>query len=118
MKEKHKDILTQFTATFSKDTVRKWQLVVDKWEADPTAANPYEEPDSRNNVQFTTWTYMSLLCFLGKSLHDVRLELAKEEADNMAANGPLHRTSLTSFFTTAFDLEVRQYVFLLVLIIK
>ena len=36
----------------------------------------------------------------------------------MAVNGPLHRTSLTNFFTIAFDLEVRQYVFLLVLIVK
>jgi len=58
MKERHKDVLEQFTATFSKETVRKWQLMVDKWEAnsDPSAANPYEEPDSGKDDSFIAWT--------------------------------------------------------------
>ena len=51
---------------------------------------------------------MNLVCFLGKTLHDVQLELAKEEAASLTADRPQHKTSMTGFFTTAFDLEDRQ----------
>lgn len=45
------------------------------------------------------------------TLQEIRLELAKEDA-NEAAQGiyPPHKTSLTSFLTKGFDLEDQQYV--------
>jgi hypothetical protein len=49
--------------------------------------------------------------FKATTLQDVRLELAKEDADE-AARGVLspHKTTLTSFLTLGFDLEEQQYV--------
>lgn len=45
------------------------------------------------------------------TLHDVRLQLAREEASDMAAGiSPLHQTTLTSFLTMALDLEEQQCV--------
>jgi len=45
------------------------------------------------------------------TLQDVRLNLAKEEAAE-AARGLIspHEVTLSSFLTTAFDLEEQQYV--------
>ena len=45
------------------------------------------------------------------TLQEIRLELAKEDA-NEAAQGisPPHKTSLTTFLTKGFDLEEQQLV--------
>jgi hypothetical protein len=50
------------------------------------------------------------LC-LATTLQDVRLELAKEEAAEAAkgCTSP-HKVTLTTFLTTALDLEEQQYV--------
>ena len=55
------------------------------------------------------FTYMLLLA---TTLQDVRLELAKEEAAE-AARGRVspHDITLTTFLTTALDLEEQQYAF-------
>ena len=50
------------------------------------------------------------------TLQDVRLLLAKEEAAQAALGTlPQHKTSLSSFLMTGFELEDRQYVELLLL---
>jgi hypothetical protein len=34
----------EFTATFSIDTIQKWQQIVEDWNANQKASNPYIEP--------------------------------------------------------------------------
>ena len=63
----------------------------------------------RRNVPGIASTYKLLLA---TTLQDVRLELAREEAAE-AARGRVsyHNITLTTFLTTALDLEEQQYAF-------
>ena len=52
MQEKHKVVFEQFSTTFSPQTLRQWTEMVEKWEADPKAPNPYEEPVDSEFISF------------------------------------------------------------------
>jgi hypothetical protein len=43
---KQTEVFNQFSATFSPATIKKWELMITAWEANPKAPNPYEEPES------------------------------------------------------------------------
>ena len=45
MSAKHAETFKKFSATFPPETVDKWLKMVECWEADPTAPNPYDEPE-------------------------------------------------------------------------
>jgi hypothetical protein len=40
------DIFNQFSATFTPETVTKWEAMVAAWNKNPRAPNPYKEPPS------------------------------------------------------------------------
>ena len=40
------DVFDRFSATFSPSTVKKWEAVVTAWNANASAPNPYQEPQS------------------------------------------------------------------------
>ena len=40
------DVFNQLSATFSADIVKKWEMMVVTWNANPKAPNPYKEPKS------------------------------------------------------------------------
>jgi hypothetical protein len=44
MSAKQNDIFSQLSATFSSETISKWEALVANWNADPKAPNPYQEP--------------------------------------------------------------------------
>jgi len=46
MSEKQKEIFDKFSSTFPPETVVKWEQMVVRWEADPKALNPYNEPEA------------------------------------------------------------------------
>jgi hypothetical protein len=46
MSAKQTEVFNQLSATFSPQTIKKWEAMVVAWEADPQAPNPYEEPES------------------------------------------------------------------------
>jgi hypothetical protein len=49
------------------------------------------------------------MSFIGTTLQDVRLELAKEEASQLAlGNLPRHKVSLSAFLMMGFELEDSQ----------
>ncbi|KAH7917878.1 hypothetical protein BV22DRAFT_1025551, partial [Leucogyrophana mollusca] len=91
MEAKHQDLFEKLTSTFAPALVAKWEESVTRWEADPKAPNPYEEPLS------------------GTTLVDVRLELANEEAAE-AARGVItpHETTSSSWLIAGLDLEDQQ----------
>jgi hypothetical protein len=40
------DVFNQLSATFSANTIKKWEKMVVTWNANPKAPNPYKEPKS------------------------------------------------------------------------
>jgi hypothetical protein len=52
MRNKHRNIFAQFSATFPESTVKEWEEKVAVWDADPSQPNPYEEPmASKSNLR-------------------------------------------------------------------
>lgn len=45
MSNKHREIFERFSATFPLETVERWIRMVERWEGDPKAPNPYDEPE-------------------------------------------------------------------------
>ena len=50
MKQKHREIFEKFSATFPAETVARWKQMVEHWEADPKAPNPYNEPGKSKSI--------------------------------------------------------------------
>lgn len=44
MKDVHEAVYQQLTSTFSVNDIKGWEKMVEKWENDPSAPNPYVEP--------------------------------------------------------------------------
>ena len=44
MKAKHENAYQQLTSTFSGGLIKEWEKMVEKWENDLKAQNPYSEP--------------------------------------------------------------------------
>ena len=110
MSAKQKDVFNQLSATFPSTTVKRWELKITTWEANPKAQNPYAEPEGGKS--FCCYFFMlSLRFFEATTLQDVRLALAKEEAAQVAlGNLPRHKMSLSAFLIAGFELEDTQYV--------
>ncbi|KAM6491450.1 hypothetical protein JOM56_013019 [Amanita muscaria] len=91
MRDKHCELFAKFSGTFSAKTIEAWQGMIWAWNADHSNSNPYEELVSATTLQ------------------DVRLELAKEDAVQVAqgAVSP-HKASLTSFLVMGLELEEQQ----------
>lgn len=45
MTAKHTEIFEKFSATFPLETVARWVRIVERWESDPKAPNPYNESE-------------------------------------------------------------------------
>ena len=94
MQKKQRKVFVKFNATFPSDVVRKWEKMVVEWDADRKKKNPYEEPVA------------------GTSVAEVRLELAKEEADDVqCGNQSVHHISASRWLTMGLDLEEQQYAY-------
>jgi hypothetical protein len=92
MQKKQRKSFAKFNATFPSDTVIQWEKMVAEWDADKRKKNPYEEPVA------------------GTSTAEVRLELAKEEADDVRrGNQTIHEISASRWLTMGLDLEEQQY---------
>jgi hypothetical protein len=53
MSVKQAEIFGHLSATFSRETVDKWERMVANWNANPKAPNPYGEPKSRELLCLT-----------------------------------------------------------------
>ena len=59
MNVRHTEIYEKFSATFPPDTVTRWSRMVERWEGDPTAPNPYREPEQ--SMFLIPYIYVRLL---------------------------------------------------------
>ena len=50
MSIKQADTFDQLSATFLPETIAKWEAIVENWNADPKAPNPYREPKGRKSI--------------------------------------------------------------------
>ena len=84
--------------------------MVERWEANPKAPNPYNEPAQGEYFSPCTFETISNLS-AATTLQDVRLNLTRNETLQLAAgHAPRHKVSMTAFFTMGFDIEDQQYV--------
>ncbi|KAJ6451528.1 hypothetical protein C8R47DRAFT_1229790 [Mycena vitilis] len=74
---------TEVDRTLKKEIRKKWQKQIDVWKADKSRPNPYEIAAGKGG---------------GPSEADIRLSLAKDEAQEASTGGgKLHGTSVTSY---------------------
>ncbi|EDR06772.1 uncharacterized protein LACBIDRAFT_299636 [Laccaria bicolor S238N-H82] len=93
MSEKQKEIFNKFSSTFPPETVVKWEQMVIRWEADPKAPNPYDEPEAMTTLQ------------------DVRLTLTRKETlELVSGRKPKHKVTLMGYFSMGFDIEDQQFI--------
>ncbi|KAI0259635.1 hypothetical protein BC834DRAFT_905195 [Gloeopeniophorella convolvens] len=87
-RDKNVKILDQLTQVFEPEVTEEWRRDVEAWENDSLYPNPYKET------------------FVETSLDDVRLGLAKQEAEE-ASRGifSLHQTTVSMLLDVGFDLE-------------
>ena len=52
MREKHKQLFEQFTATFQPNTITSWEKLITDWKGDQSLPNPYLEPSQCKLVIF------------------------------------------------------------------
>ncbi|KAJ7459117.1 hypothetical protein B0H11DRAFT_2160606 [Mycena galericulata] len=84
-----RNVQQEALATFTEaqaEHVGEWMEMVKAWDADSTQPNPYELPKT------------------GVSEHDVRLQLAEEDARAI----PIHNVSPSSFILAGLELEEQQ----------
>ncbi|KAG9219942.1 hypothetical protein CCMSSC00406_0006855 [Pleurotus cornucopiae] len=85
------DIFAQFNATFRPAVVACWGKMVEDWERDKRGKCPYEETPS------------------ALTIHDVQLELAKEEMEaSKSGRTSIHQTSASKFLLHGLNLEEKQ----------
>ncbi|KAJ2924239.1 hypothetical protein H1R20_g12855, partial [Candolleomyces eurysporus] len=92
MTKQHQEAFTKLSATFSDEMKAKWTDMVSNWEKDATKSpNPYKD------IKLET------------TLQDVRLQMAKEDAEE-AARGVVsaHQISLSNCLMTGLELEEQQ----------
>ncbi|KDR76587.1 hypothetical protein GALMADRAFT_67342 [Galerina marginata CBS 339.88] len=90
---KHRETFKKFSATFPSEVTKKWEQMVERWEADPKSPNPYDEPEKATTLQ------------------DARLELARQENSQLASGrAPRHKVTLMGFFSMGFDIEDQQFI--------
>ena len=115
MSAKQTEVFNQLSATFSTETIKKWESMITTWEANPKARNPYVETGCGKCL---TSLFFSLEAniIIATTLQDVWLALAKEEAAQVAlGNLPRHKMSLSAFLIAGFELEDSQYVIQMIL---
>ncbi|KAG2003598.1 hypothetical protein CC2G_004190 [Coprinopsis cinerea AmutBmut pab1-1] len=92
MRPQQEESFANLSLTFTPEKIVEWTRMVVAWESDPKNPNPYEEVK------------------LERTMHDVRLQLAKED-EKEVARGVLsaHTTSMTACMVAGLDLEEQQH---------
>jgi len=112
MSQKQQKNHAEFTATFPSGTTRKWQQMVEDWNANPKASNPYIEPVVGKYCSLSIHFMAIFSCsFPGTSITSLRLEIAKEEAalTETGIDQP-HEMTPAVLIQNGLDLEEQQYV--------
>lgn len=110
-RDKQRDFFAEFNNTIPVELSRRWEELVREFEDDPTGTNPYEETETGKLIcKMKYMLYTDLLySSTAVTLKDVQLELAQEEADELARGVmSLHETTASVFLATGIELEEQQ----------
>lgn len=110
MSSKQRQIADDFTATFPRETIQAWSLMVKEWEADPSKPNPYFLTEKGGFSGQNERTYL-MVYFIGSKVSEARLRLTEEEAAEAekGITAP-HKVSASVFVRMGLELEDQQYV--------
>ena len=61
MSAKHTEIFEKFSATFPPETVGRWVRMVERWESDPKAQNPYDQSEHSKRVSQNVFIFFKRL---------------------------------------------------------
>ncbi|TDL14368.1 hypothetical protein BD410DRAFT_734211 [Rickenella mellea] len=93
MKAKHRIVLEELRIALDSDLVTEWERMIKEWDEDRQKPDPYAEDERASGMA------------------DVRLEILKEEAADVAAGTtPAHEMTASVFLTNGFELEEQQRV--------
>lgn len=114
MQKDHRKAFEDHHKTFDNATVAKWEKMIKDWEEDPQKPNPFEEPDTCKYEYYDGSCATVLMLSIALNTGEVRLELAKEDAADVARGVERgHDTTPSKFLMQGLDLEDQQYVVLL-----
>ena len=57
MAQRHRELHQEFSATFPSDVLSKWESMVQEWESNIKAPNPFEEP-AIGNKSFSAFQFL------------------------------------------------------------
>ena len=107
MNAKHTETFKNFSAKFPPETLAKWLKMVEQWETNPMAPNPYDEPERSKFSISNILTAVS--SFVATTLQDTCLELTQTETVQIASgHAPRHKVTMMGFFSMGFDIEDYQ----------
>ena len=56
MSAKHTEVFEKFSSTFPPETVARWVQMVEHWESNPKAPNPYNEPEQSKSLSLNIYS--------------------------------------------------------------
>lgn len=100
-------IAVELTNTFPPTIIEEWTQMVEDWLQDHSMPDPYEEPEPCKCLRML---FIHVLTFLlVTTLAAIRLEISKEEAEDVSKGVPLlHKVSPAQFLRKGFEIEERQ----------
>lgn len=105
-KKSQREVATLMSGAFDPDTVGKWRKMRELFDLDQTKPNPYEEVDNR-----TYAPYDVPVCadeYPDVTLAQLKLELLKEDAKELAGGTPTNKVSAGTFIRKAIEIEDRR----------
>jgi hypothetical protein len=109
MSDRQQKNYDDFTAALPSDSIWKWEKMVEDWNANQKAPNPYIEPVPGKPCLY--YSYYTVCSFIDTSFTSLRLELAKEEAASIETGlEQPHEMTPSQLIQKGLDLEEQQFV--------
>lgn len=106
-KKSQRGVATLISGAYSTATIEKWNKMRDEFDLDNSKPNPYEEVDNRRSLS-SNFLGLFLTSPIDVTMHQLKMELLKEEARELSQGGPLHQVSAGAFLRKAVEIEDRQ----------
>lgn len=107
MKDKHETAFSQLSSTFPASVIAEWTRMIELWEENPASSpDPFIEEyrSASHPILKDCCAYSPQSSAI--TLKEIRLKLAKEEADEMMKGIPSpHEVSASAFLEIGIDLE-------------
>jgi hypothetical protein len=105
-KKSQREVAALMSGAFDPKVVDKWREMRELFDLDQTNPNPYEEVDNRTSIFYN----VSICADEGPdvTLAQLKLELLKEDAKQLAGGTPTNKVSAGTFIRKAIEIEDRR----------